>query len=122
MSKSTRGSNETKKNTPRVLAPPQQRPNSRRDGEVAAIRMLQELERMNWKREASAGSAQFVDARIREAVMWPAEARRGFTSVISDWLHYDVIGVCLTSMGTLPSGMYPVLRGRPRHENATRTE
>jgi hypothetical protein len=67
-------------------------PKTRRHGQAQAIAMLHVLKQANWNRDAPTKSTKFVDARIRACLEWPAEARRGFTGVIAEWLRTDVQG------------------------------
>jgi hypothetical protein len=59
-------------------------PKTRRYGQ--AIAMLRELEQANWSRNMPGKSAKIVDARIRDCLQWPAQARRGFTGIVAVWL------------------------------------
>jgi len=67
-------------------------PETKREGEVSAVKMLGDLKRINWHNDSPAKSMRFVDARLRETAAWPAAARQGFNRVVSDWLTTGVLG------------------------------
>jgi hypothetical protein len=68
-------------------------PKTRRHGEARAIKMLRDLEQLNWNRSAPVKSGKHFDAVMRASMSWPREARLGFSYVVGDWLSTTVLGV-----------------------------
>lgn len=68
---------------------------STRNGQDSALKLLRQLQRLNWRKERPEKSADLV----REAMLclgdWPIHEQRRFARVISDWLVADTLGMGL---------------------------
>jgi len=67
-------------------------PRTKQEGKAAAVRVMYTVRELNEKRLAPANTARFIDAQLREAVSWPAAARRGFSLVVSEWAADSIVG------------------------------
>lgn len=68
-------------------------PKTKREGEARALQVLRELGEATSRRWAPAKCGKVFDRAMREALGWPADARRGFARVCGDWLATEVTGL-----------------------------
>jgi hypothetical protein len=72
---------------------------TREHGQAHAIALLREYRDRSDGRAAPTKRGNAFDAAIREALTWPAEARRGFSYVVGDWLATEAGGFGYTIDG-----------------------
>ena len=82
------------------------------DGQFEAIRLLRDLQRLNWTRNQPRKSAAALTEAMNVSATWPTNERERFARAISDWLVDALLG-CVPELDAYE---------RARHEKSMRTD
>lgn len=68
-------------------------PKTKAEGQSRALRMLRDLYDANADHYGPVRCGKMFDAVMRDAMTWPAPARRGFSLICGDWLANEALGM-----------------------------